>query len=253
MEYPYEKTTKIVNKNRRLGQSITGVLQCTPEQISWLDEAYKALRDYDIWFSEQTGITASVRLTTVQPSGTLSLLPGVTPGIHPAFARHYIRRVRFGASDPLVDKCRKRGYKVVPDVGLDGREDHTRWVVEFPCESPEGSILAADMTAVEQLEWVKRMQTIWADNAVSVTVYYRKEELSLIKEWLSDNYDNSVKSVSFLLHADHNFPLPPYEEIDEATYRKLLGKIDFSTPLVDTAGDSSIDLDDCATGACPIK
>jgi len=253
MEYPYEKTTKIVNKNRRLGQSITGVLQCTPEQLSWLSDAYEALRDYDVWFSEQTGVTPSVRLTTVQPSGTLSLLPGVTPGIHPAFARYYIRRVRFGASDPLVDKCRKRGYKVVPDVGLDGREDHTRWVIEFPCESPEGSILAANMTAVEQLEWVKRMQTDWADNAVSVTVYYRKEELLLIKEWLSHNYDNSVKSVSFLLHADHNFPLPPYEEIDETTYHKLLTKIDFSTPLVDKAGDSSIDLDDCATGACPIK
>jgi hypothetical protein len=153
----------------------------------------------------------------------------------------------------LIEKCRKRGYKVVPEVGIDGREDHSRWVVEFPCESPEGSVLAADMTAVEQLEWVKKMQTEWADNAVSVTVYYRKEELSLIKEWLEKNYDNAVKSVSFLLHADHNFPLPPYEEIDKATYEKLLGKVDFSMPLQDTVGFDMLDMDDCSTGACPVR
>ena len=253
MEYPYEKTTKAVNKNRRLGQSITGILQCTEEQLSWLSPGYSELREYDNWWSEQTGITPSVRLTTVQPSGTLSLLPGVTPGIHPAYARYYIRRVRFGAADPLVEKCRKRGYKVVPDLGLDGREDHTRWVVEFPCESPEGSVLAADMTAVEQLEWVKRMQTDWADNAVSVTVYYRKEELPEIKKWLSENYDNGVKSVSFLLHADHNFPLPPYEEIDEDTYKKLYNSVDFSVSLQDKAGMGMLDMGDCDTGACPVR
>lgn len=253
LSYPYEKTTKAVQKNRRLGQSVTGILQCSEEQIQWLDDCYRDLRAFDAEYSKSKGITESVRLTTVQPSGTLSLLPGVTPGIHPAYARYYIRRVRFGASDPLVDKCRKRGYKVVPDVGLDGREDHTRWVVEFPCESPENAILAAQMTAVEQLEWVKKMQTVWADNAVSVTVYYRKEELPVIKEWLAANYDHGVKSVSFLLHADHNFPLPPYEEIDEETYRKLYAKVDFSVALQDVAGMDLLDMDACATGACPVR
>lgn len=252
MDYSYEKTTDIVKKNARLGQSITGVLQCSPEQLKWLPTTYEYLRGFDKEYSEKHGFPESVRLTTVQPSGTLSLLPGVTPGIHPAFAQFYIRRVRFGSSDPLVEACRKRGYKVVWDIGIDGREDHTRYVVEFPCKSPTGAVLAASMTAVEQLEWVKRMQTEWADNAVSVTVYYRKEELDSIKEWLSKNYDKSVKSVSFLLHADHNFPLPPYEEITEAEYNRLYSKIDFTVPLQTTAGDM-LDLDNCSTGACPVR
>lgn len=181
------------------------------------------------------------------------MLPGVTPGIHPAFAQYYIRRVRFGSADPLVDACRKRGYKVQWDIGLDGREDHTRYVVDFPCVSPEGSVLATSMTAVEQLEWVKKMQTVWADNAVSVTVYYRKEELQLIKDWLEKNYTDGVKSVSFLLHADHNFPLPPYQECSKDEYEKMLAKIDFSIPLLQTSFDGELELDDCATGACPIK
>jgi len=85
-----------------------------------------------------------------------------------------------------------------------------------------------------------------------VTVYYRKEELSAIQDWLSKNYDKSVKSVSFLLHVDHNFSLPPYEEITEEQYKKLVGKIDFSVPLQTYTGEI-LDLDDCATGACPVR
>lgn len=253
MSYPYDKTTNIVRKNARLGQSVTGILQCTEEQVGWLDAAYKALSDFDIEWSKDHDMPKSVRLTTVQPSGTLSLLPGVTPGIHPAYAKYYTRRVRFGSSDPLVDACRKRGYKVQWDIGIDGREDHTRYVVDFPCKSPEGAVLAAEMTAIEQLEWVKKMQTIWADNAVSVTVYYRIEELQQIKDWLAKNYDASVKSVSFLLHSEHNFPLPPYEETTKEEYEKAVAKIDMSIPLVQRSFDGELTMDDCATGACPIK
>lgn len=252
MDYPYQKTTDIVRKNARLGQSITGILQATEEQLSWLSKGYEHLDTFDVKYSEEHGMPRSVRLTTVQPSGTLSLLPGVTPGIHPGFARFYIRRVRFSSADPLVDACRKRGYKVQWDVGLDGREDHTKYVIEFPCESPENAVLAKDMTAVEQLEWVAKMQKEWADNAVSVTVYYRKEELEDIKSWLEKNYDTTIKSVSFLLHSDHNFPLPPYEEITEDEYKKSLSKIDFTIPM-QSVGSDELDLDNCATGACPVK
>lgn len=253
LTYPYEKTTNIVRKNARLGQSVTGILQVSAEKIDWLDECYKNLSAFDKKYSKEKGWPTSVRLTTVQPSGTLSLLPGATPGIHPAFAQYYVRRVRFGSSDPLVDACRKRGYKVQWDIGIDGREDHSRYVVDFPCASPEGSVLAKSMTAIDQLEWVKKMQTIWADNAVSVTVYYRKEELGLIKDWLSENYEDGVKSVSFLLHSDHNFPLPPYEECSKEHYEKLLAGIDFGVPLQQKSFDGEFQLDECATGACPVK
>lgn len=252
LSYPYEKTTSIVSKNARLGQSITGIVQANEDQLSWLDPVYKHLSDFDIKYSEKMGFPRSVRLTTVQPSGTLSLLPGVTPGIHPAFAPYYIRRVRFGASDALVDGLRKRGHKVVWDIGIDGREDHSRYVVEFPCQSPSNAVLAESMTAIQQLEWVRRMQTDWADNAVSVTVYYKKEELEEIRSWLEKNYDTGIKSVSFLLHSDHNFPLPPYEQITESEYNALVKKIDTSIPLSQASG-IDLDLDNCSTGACPIK
>ena len=97
------------------------------------------------------------------------------------------------------------------------------------------------------------MQTEWADNCVSVTVYYRKEELKEIKEWLKKNYTKSIKSVSFLLHTDHNFPLPPYEEITEEESDVALAKIDFSVRLAHENGNHELDLDECNGGACPIK
>ena len=67
---------------------------------------------------------------------------------------------------------------------------------------------------------------------LKVLDHYRKEELSSIKEWLASNYDSSVKSVSFLLHVDHNFVLPPYEEISENEYNSAVSKLDLSIPAV---------------------
>lgn len=253
LSYPYAKSRSVIARNRRLGQGITGWLQATEEQLSWVDGCYKNLRKGDQLWSSELGINPSIKLTTVKPSGTLSLLAGVTPGIHPAYAQYYIRRVRMGSNDPLVQYCRDKGYNVVYDIGLDGKENHMICVVEFPCETPEHATLARDLTAIEQLEWVVKAQTVWADNNVSVTVYYRKEELPEIKEWLAKNYSSKVKSVSFLLHSDHGFNLAPYEEITKEAYIKMKNKIKNSISFVDSSNESLIDSLECEGGACPIK
>lgn len=251
--YPYKKSRDVITRNRRLGQGVTGWLQATSEQLSWISDCYVELKKFDSEWSSKSGINESIKLTTVKPSGTLSLLAGVTPGIHPAYAKYYIRRVRMGSNDPLVSYCRDKGYKVFYDIGIDGKENHGICVVEFPCKTPDHATLAKDLTAVQQLEWVVKAQTEWADNNVSVTVYYRKEELDDIKKWLSKNYSTKIKSVSFLLHSEHGFALAPYEEIDEETYNKLASKIKNSTIFVDDMNNLSIDNLDCDTGACPIK
>lgn len=253
LDYPYAKSQAVISKNRRLGQGITGWLQSTEEQLSWIDDCYKELKKYDAEWSSNLGINPSIKLTTVKPSGTLSLLAGVTPGIHPAYSEYYVRRVRMGSGDPLVNYCREKGYDVQYDVGLDGKENHTVCVVSFPCQTPEHATLAKDLTAIEQLEWVVKAQSEWADNNVSVTVYYRKEELPEIQEWMKKNYKNRLKSVSFLLHSDHGFALAPYEEIDEKQYLNLKGKIKSDVTYVDSVNEFSLDNLECADGACPIK
>ncbi|MCX8008295.1 MAG: hypothetical protein N3A54_01180, partial [Patescibacteria group bacterium] len=117
---------------------------------------------------------------------------------------------------------------------------------------PENTIVAKKMSAVQQLELVKKMQTLWSDNAVSCTVYYRKEELPEIKEWLKENYENSIKSISFLLHSDHGFSQAPYEEISKEKYEDLVKKVKPIDIIEDGSGELFNDLE-CSNGVCPVK
>ena len=246
-----KETEDIVHKNMRMGIGVTGYLQATEEQRSWLDSCYIYLREYDKEYSRIAGFPASIKLTTVKPSGTLSLLAGVTSGAHPAYAQHYIRRIRMSADSELVRVCRDSGYDIEYVRNFDGTEDHSTVVVSFPCEFPQGTMLAENMSAVDQLEVVKRLQTEWSDNAVSVTIYYRKEELDDIRKWLDLNYVN-VKSVSFLLHNEHGFDQAPLEAIDKKTHTKLKKKVKAITSLTDIKIED-VEIDDCATGACPVR
>lgn len=245
------ETEHIVHKNMRMGIGVTGYLQATEQQRSWLSDCYVYLRAYDEEYSKISGFNQSIKLTTVKPSGTLSLLAGVTPGAHPAYSQHYIRRIRMASGTPLVNAAKEAGYPVEFVRNFDGTEDHSTEVVSFPCKFPEGTKLAADMTAIDQLEVIKRLQKEWSDNAVSVTIYYRKEELEDIKKWLSDNYKN-VKTVSFLLHNEHGFDQAPLEEISKEKYEEMSAMV---KPLVSVDGIRFEDLDitDCDSGACPVR
>jgi ribonucleoside-triphosphate reductase (thioredoxin) len=245
-----DETADIVHKNMRMGIGVTGVLQASEEQKSWLRPAYTQLREFDKQYSEKHGFPTSVKITTVKPSGTLSLLPGVTPGCHPAYAQYMIRRIRISSDHPLVNVCREHGYPVEYQQNFDGSEDHSTVVVSFPFAYPEGTVLAKEMTAISQLETVKWLQEVWSDNSVSCTVYYRKEELPEIKKYLAKNYKNNHKSLSFLLHSDHGFKQAPYEEITKEAYEELVAKTTLITKIDEASFDGG---DECATGACPVK
>jgi len=246
-----KETEDIVHKNMRMGIGVTGYLQATDEQRSWLDGCYEYLRNYDKEYSKLAGYPTSVKLTTVKPSGTLSLLAGVTPGAHPGYSEFYIRRIRMAADSDLASTARKHGYPVEYVLNFDGTEDKSTVVVSFPCKFPSNTMFAGDMTAIDQLEVIKRLQAEWSDNAVSVTIYYRLEELDEIKEWLRLNYKN-VKSVSFLLHSDHGFKQAPMEEIDEATYIEMSSRVMPIRSLEQLEMDE-VEIMDCDTGACPVR
>ena len=246
-----KETEDIVHKNMRMGIGVTGYLQASEEQQGWLSDAYTYLRAYDKEYSALKGFPESIKLTTVKPSGTLSLLAGVTAGAHPAYSQHYIRRIRMSTESELGKVCWNNGYHVEYVRNFDGTEDHSTVVVSFPCKFPEGTRLANDMSAVDQLNVIKRLQAEWSDNSVSVTIYYRKEELDEIKKWLGENYMN-VKSVSFLLHNEHGFDQAPLEEITKEEYKEMKAKVVPITSLSSLNMDD-IDIAECDSGACPIR
>ena len=251
LPFIHEETNRIVHKNMRLGLGVTGVCQSL-DKLDWLDDCYVSLRKFDKEWSAKRGWSESIKLTTIKPSGTLSLLGGATPGVHPAFSQYYMRTVRMSSSDSLVQTCKDMGYHVEFLINFDGTENRDTVVVYFPCKTPEGSILTKDMDVIKQLDMVKKLQTVWSDNAVSVTAYYKPEELESLKTWLKDNYENNIKSVSFLLFKDHGFKQAPYQEIDEATYLAANAKV---KPLIAILSGNveMLDMAECASGACPIR
>lgn len=246
-----KETEDIVHKNMRMGIGITGYLQATEEQRSWLDSTYEYLRQYDKEYSAAKGFPTSIKLTTIKPSGTLSLLAGVTPGAHPGYSEFYIRRIRMSAESDIAATCRMHGYDIEYVKQFDGSLDYSTVVVSFPCKFPEGTTFASDMTAIDQLEVIKRLQSEWSDNSVSVTIYYKLEELEAIKDWLSKNFPN-VKSVSFLLHNDHGFEQAPLEEITEEQYMDMRSKV---KPIsqIKYIDFNELQVDECDNGACPIR
>lgn len=248
----HPETEAIVHKNMRMGIGVTGYLQATEEQRSWLKDTYNALRDFDEYYSAGKGWNRSVKLTTVKPSGTLSLLAGVTPGVHPGYAPYFIRRIRMASNSSLVALCRENGYDVEYQRNFDGSEDKNTVVVSFPSRFPDGTVCAKDVTAIDQLNYVKELQANWSDNSVSCTVYYKKDELPTIKEWLKHNYNDNMKTVSFLLHNEHGFDQAPYEEISKEKYEELIAKV---KPInsVEVKETDLLDSMECTTGACPIK
>lgn len=246
-----KETQKIVNDNMRMGIGVTGYLQATDKQKKWLKPAYEYLRDYDTQYSKEREFPTSVKLTTCKPSGTLSLLPGVTPGCHPGYAQYMIRRIAMSSNHPLVEVCRSHGYDIEYRLNFDGSQDYSTVIVSFPFSFPEGTVLAKDMTAIQQLKVVKELQQNWSDNSVSCTVYYRKEELPEIKKYLAKNFTTGHKSLSFLLHHDSGFKQMPYEEITKKQYDAMVAKTTLITKIDE--GQIGIDDADCAGGVCPVR
>lgn len=249
------ETNAIVQENHRLGIGGTGWMAAP-----WfrdgdvLTHVYRAIEEADQEYSRELGVKPSLKFTTVKPSGTLSLLPyGIPPGMHAAFGQHLIRRIRFSASDPLVEVCRRHGYPVEPKLELDGSEDHGTMVISFPMSFPEHVVTEDKMTVMDELEMQKFLQTYWADNSVSATHYFNQEELPAIQEWLKEHYADSVKTCSFLLSQGHGFAQAPLEKITREQYEAMKASVTPITQLVDESEMNLVDSLECAGGHCPIK
>lgn len=219
------RTNAVMNRNRRIGCSMSGIRQAIEkfgrrEFLNWCDQGYHYIDDLDRIYSDWLGIPRSIKMTSVKPSGSVSLLCGATPGIHPPHSEFYIRRIRVNEHSPLRDAAVRAGYHVEKDAYADGT-----WVISFPVKTENCTKGKKDVSIWEQVALAADIQRYWADNQVSVTVTFKPEEAAEISTVL-EVFEDRLKSISFLpLLDDHGYVQAPYQTITEDDYLAMASRI----------------------------
>lgn len=226
----FSDTDDIIARNRRIGCSMSGVVQAiqkfgATQFLRWCNRGYDALTGLDASYSDWLGVPESIKRTSIKPSGTVSILANASPGIHYPHSEYYIRRVRFASNSPILPHLKQAGYNIVPEVYGQEKGKENTMVVEFPIHEPLFSKGKAQASMWEQLALTAAMQRYWADNQVSVTVHFTKEEAKDIPLAL-EIYQHQLKSVSFLPYDPHQvYQLAPYEEITKEQYDALASNL----------------------------
>lgn len=278
-KYEWESSKNIVQKSRRVGVSLSGIIDWllnkheviiknwetdrhgykwaifNEEITNTLDKMYKYVKQCDKEYSKLISCNESIKLTTVKPSGTISLLPGVSAGMHHHYSARYIRRIRFNSDDNLIEILKQCGYYMESDVS-----SPNTIVVEFPVEVPlakSKNFKSTDnLTIEEQFAIQSLLQTYWADNSVSCTITFKNEERRRVNELLKQ-YKNIIKSTSLLPYEEHGYKQAPYSPITEEEYLKRIEKIKHKPEELMKKDSSKIieleNYDECASGYCPIK
>ncbi|MHA1525997.1 MAG: fused protease/ribonucleoside-triphosphate reductase, partial [Promethearchaeota archaeon] len=247
----WKETNAVMLKNRRMGISQTGIIEAFVKHgrrqiLDWCDKGYKYLRELDEIYSDWLCVPKSIKITTVKPSGTVSLLPGVPPGIHYPHSEYYIRRIRISKNSDLIEPIRAAGYPIEDDS-----YSPNTIVAEFPVHEKYFSRSKNMVSIWEQAENAAAYQKYWSDNQVSITITFQQEEAKEIKHVL-EAYEDKLKSASFLPIKEHGYKQAPYEEITKEKYEEMVSKI---TPILslDKTQDRAIGELFCDSDKCEVR
>ncbi len=252
----WEETNAIMQRNRRIGTSMSGVANFAdrigmPVLREWMDTGYTTVKNYDVSYSEWLGIRESIKMTTVKPSGTVSILAGESPGVHwTPGGKYFNRAIRFSNEDPMLPLFKMANYRVEPA----SESPETTSVVFFPIKS-DATRSEKDVTIFEKMSLAAVAQRYWSDNSVSVTISFDAEEEKEHVGTVLHMYDGQLKTVSFLPQGNFTYPQMPYTQISEEEYleaTKDLFPIDFMGVYAGMAADA-IGESYCTTDSCEIK
>ena len=241
---------------RLLGVSITGQWDC---QAVRNEAVLSTLRDRALVvnkeYAKRFGVPASSSVTCVKPSGTVSQTVDAASGLHARHAAYYIRRVRISATDALFHMMKDQKVPYFPEVGQSVSSAST-FVFEFPVKAPEGAVLKDDLSAIDQLEYWRKVKVNFTEHNPSVTISIGENEWIAVANWLYEHWD-MIGGLSFLPRESHAYLLAPYEEITKERYEEMaanLPAIDFSQILLYEKEDSTDIKKElaCSSGVCEI-
>lgn len=243
------RTNQVTLRNRRIGLSQSGIVQAFAKfgrrnmLHDFCDAGYNEIRRWDQVYSEWLCIQRSIKVTSVKPSGTVSLVAGATPGIHYPEASTYWRRARLAKDSPLVKILEDAGFDIEPDI-----KDQDRTVVVKFGISDERVKPVDQINIWEQMANVCDYQRYWADNQVSCTIKFKAEEADQISRVL-EAYEDQLKGISFLPLSNHGYAQAPYEPCsptEVAEYNAKITDTDYSSFIGQEAeGAKFCDSDKC--------
>lgn len=223
MNTHWAETNAVMLKNRRIGVSQTGITQAFARHgrrtiLNWCNRGYNFLKRIDSKYSDWLCIPRSKKITTVKPSGTVSILAGVTPGIHYPHAEYFIRRVRISKNSDLVELALDAGYTIEED-----KYSNNSYVIEFPV-TRDIDRKKSEVSVWEKIKNAVDYQRYWSDNQVSITVTYTAEEKNQLIRVL-EAFEDQLKSVTFLPIEENGYEQSPYEEITEEKYLEMTNSL----------------------------
>tara|TARA_R110000851_G_scaffold259395_1_gene411903 strand:+ start:279 stop:2093 length:1815 start_codon:yes stop_codon:yes gene_type:complete len=251
----WQRTTE---KDALIGVSMTGIGSGTVLGYN-MKEAAKIVKTENARVAELIGINKSARTTTVKPAGTTSLTLGTSSGIHAWHNEYYIRRLRVGKNESIYKHLMEHHPELVEDEYF---RPHDTAVISVPQKAPSGAIMRTE-SPFQLLERVKKVSQEWIrpghrsgnnSHNVSATISLRDHEWDAAGEWMWENKE-SYNGLAVLPYNGGTYTQAPFEDIDVATYEKLmvsLNNVDL-TDIVET--DDETDLKGelaCAGGNCEI-
>lgn len=242
------RTNQVTLRNRRIGLSQSGIVQAFSKfgrrvvLKDFCDSGYHEIRRWDQIYSDWLCVPKSIKVTSVKPSGTVSLVAGATPGIHHPEAATYWRLVRIAKDSILVKILREAKFKIEPVLS-----DPDRTVVVYFGVSDDRVRPVGEVSIWEQMQNATDYQRYWADNQVSCTVKFKPHEAPDIPRVL-EAHEDQQKGISFLPLEDHGYQQAPYTPATPSeveAYNKTLGDTDYSEYLYEAAGSNFCDNDKC--------
>lgn len=263
-KYISKKWKENCDEERLLGVSLTGitdsVLTNGTNGTGSDSETAKLLRslrqkavDTNVVWADKFGVSQSMAVTCVKPSGTVSQLVDSASGIHARHSQYYIRTVRADKKDPLARMMVDGSFPVEDDV----MKPASTYVFSFPVRAPEHALFREEMSAIAQLELWKLYQDNWCEHKPSITVTVKEHEWLDVGAWVFKNFEK-MSGVSFLPFSDHVYKQAPYQDCTREEYEALLAKmpkvIDWSVLSLYEKTDMTVGSQElaCSAGACEV-
>jgi ribonucleoside-triphosphate reductase len=248
-----DRMANVINQNRRIGVGFTGLTEFYASHgFKWSEARHsevidrklqlisEAVREEADSYAAELECNSPIKTMAIAPTGSISLLAGVTPSLQPPFARYFIRRVRYSNDDPELKKL-SANYQTEADV-----YSNNTTVVEIPMADaildryPDHLIQQTDEITVDDFLATQAFLQRHIDNAISSTVNLQEGVTAIelgnaIKKWLPH-----LKGVTVFPQVSR--PQSPYEPISREQYNESM------SAEVGQGFD-----EECATGACPIK